>query len=63
VLLQEILDQEERGLRPGHRAEWRAESMDGSVIPLGSAVRVADVEGTRVIVSQVGEIRPASRRS
>jgi membrane protein implicated in regulation of membrane protease activity len=33
------------------REEWRAESTDGSPIAEGTAVRVADVQGTRVIVT------------
>jgi membrane protein implicated in regulation of membrane protease activity len=56
TVLQEIPGSGELGLVRVHREEWRAESMDGSAIATGSAVRVADVEGTRVIVSQVGEI-------
>jgi membrane protein implicated in regulation of membrane protease activity len=48
----------ELGLVRVHREEWRAESMDGSPIPAGAAVRVADIEGTRVIVSPVGEVAP-----
>lgn len=58
TVLQEIPGRGELGLVRVHREEWRAESMDGSAIPLGAAVRVADIEGTRVIVSQVGEIAP-----
>jgi membrane protein implicated in regulation of membrane protease activity len=62
-VLQEIPGHGELGLVRVHREEWRAESMDGGAIPLGAAVRVADVEGTRVIVSQVGEIAPPPPRS
>jgi membrane-bound ClpP family serine protease len=62
-VLQEIPGQGELGLVRVHREEWRAESMDGSAIPMGAAVRVADIEGTRVIVSQVGEINPPSQAS
>jgi membrane protein implicated in regulation of membrane protease activity len=35
------------------REEWRAESTDGSPIPMGAHVRVADVRGTRVVVSSL----------
>jgi membrane protein implicated in regulation of membrane protease activity len=38
------------------REEWRAESTDGSPIPTGSHVRVADVRGTRVVVSSLGTL-------
>jgi membrane protein implicated in regulation of membrane protease activity len=38
------------------REEWRAESTDGSPIPTGSQVRVADVRGTRVVVSLLGTL-------
>jgi membrane protein implicated in regulation of membrane protease activity len=38
------------------REEWRAESTDGSPIPTGSQVRVADVRGTRVVVSSAGTL-------
>ena len=38
------------------REEWRAESTDGSPIPIGSQVRVADVRGTRVVVSSLGTL-------
>ena len=34
----------------------RAQSTDGSAIPTGTAVRVADVQGTRVIVAAVDEL-------
>jgi len=40
------------------REEWRAESTDGSPIPTGSQVRVADVRGTRVVVSSLGTLSP-----
>jgi membrane protein implicated in regulation of membrane protease activity len=38
------------------REEWRAESTDGSPISTGSQVRVADVRGTRVVVSPLGTL-------
>jgi membrane protein implicated in regulation of membrane protease activity len=38
------------------REEWRAESTDGTPIPSGAQVRVADVRGTRVVVSPLGTL-------
>lgn len=38
------------------REEWRAESTDGSAIPSGTQVRVADIRGTRVVVSALGTL-------
>jgi membrane protein implicated in regulation of membrane protease activity len=38
------------------REEWRAESTDGSPILTGTQVRVADVRGTRVVVSSLGTL-------
>ncbi len=50
------------GIEPGHvglvrvnREEWRAESADRATIPSGTAIRVTDVEGTRVIVTPTEE--------
>ena len=43
------------GLVRVDREEWRAQSTDGSAIPTGTAVRVADVQGTRVIVAAVDQ--------
>jgi membrane protein implicated in regulation of membrane protease activity len=50
----------ELGLVRVHREEWRAESFDGSAIPSGAVVRVAEIEGTRVIVLPMDEIAPPS---
>ncbi len=33
------------------REQWRAQSTDGTALPAGTAVRVADVQGTRLIVT------------
>jgi membrane protein implicated in regulation of membrane protease activity len=44
------------GLVRVDREEWRAQSTDGSAIPSGTAVRVADVQGTRVIVAAVDQL-------
>jgi membrane protein implicated in regulation of membrane protease activity len=63
TVLQDIPGGGELGLVRVHREEWRAESMDGTAIPTGTAVRVADIEGTRVIVSEVGEVAPPPQRS
>jgi membrane protein implicated in regulation of membrane protease activity len=38
------------------REEWRAESTDGRPIASGAQVRVADVRGTRVVVSSLGTL-------
>ena len=38
------------GLVRVEREEWRAESVDGSAIPAGTAVEVLRVDGTRLIV-------------
>jgi len=46
-----IPGQDELGLVRIDREEWRAQSADGSRIPQGASVRVADVQGTRVIVA------------
>ncbi|HET6835071.1 MAG TPA: NfeD family protein [Acidimicrobiales bacterium] len=44
------------GLVRVDREEWRAQSTDGAGIPTGTAVRVADVQGTRVIVAAVDQL-------
>ncbi len=41
---------DETGLVRIGREEWRAGSLDGSAIPAGTAVRVVDVVGTRLVV-------------
>jgi membrane protein implicated in regulation of membrane protease activity len=56
-VLRDIPGAGELGLVRVDREEWRAESTDGSPIPSGSMVRVADVQGTRVIVAAV-DVRP-----
>lgn len=43
----------EVGLVRINREEWRAESLDGAAIPVGATVRVADIQGTRVIVARL----------
>jgi membrane protein implicated in regulation of membrane protease activity len=51
VVLRAIPAGGELGLVRLDREEWRAESTDGTPIPKGATVRVADVQGTRVIVN------------
>lgn len=58
VVLHEIPGHGELGLVRVHREEWRAESLDGSRISPGTAVKVAEVEGTRVLVAPLDEIGP-----
>jgi membrane protein implicated in regulation of membrane protease activity len=38
------------------REEWRAQSIDGTPIEAGTVVRVADVQGTRVVVAPIGTL-------
>lgn len=40
------------------REEWRAESGDGSEIPVGTAVKVVEVRGTRVVVFPADAVPP-----
>lgn len=42
--------QAETGLVRVGREEWRAESVDGRPVPVGQAVKVVEVRGTRVVV-------------
>ncbi|HMG45534.1 MAG TPA: NfeD family protein [Acidimicrobiales bacterium] len=58
TVLDEIPGHGELGMVRVHREEWRAESFDGSPIPTGAVVRVAEIEGTRVIVLPIGEVTP-----
>jgi membrane protein implicated in regulation of membrane protease activity len=60
TVLREIPGAGELGLVRVDREEWRAESLDGSPIPPGAAVKVADIQGTRVVVSPVGQITSPS---
>ncbi len=59
-VLRDIPGAGELGLVRVDREEWRAESTDGSAIPSGSMVRVADVQGTRVIVAAVDVLPPTA---
>jgi membrane protein implicated in regulation of membrane protease activity len=56
VVLREIPAGGDVGLVRVDREQWRAQSTDGSAIPIGTAVRVADVQGTRVIVAVVNPL-------
>jgi membrane protein implicated in regulation of membrane protease activity len=58
TVLKAIPGADELGLVRLDREEWRAQSTDGSPIPVGATVRVADVQGTRVLVAV--EVLPAS---
>lgn len=51
----EHIDPGETGLVRVDREEWRAEAMHGDGLVVGTAIRVVDVRGTRVVVE------PASR--
>ncbi|MBK8048882.1 MAG: NfeD family protein [Anaerolineales bacterium] len=50
VVLEEVNPLHARGMVRVAREEWRADSLDGQVIPRGSIVDVVRVEGTRLIV-------------
>jgi membrane protein implicated in regulation of membrane protease activity len=63
TVLQDIPGSGELGLVRVDREEWRAESLDGSPIPSGVTVKVAEIQGTRVIVAPVGQITPPPPRS
>jgi membrane protein implicated in regulation of membrane protease activity len=56
VVVREIPPGGDVGLVRVDREEWRAQSTDGAAIPTGTAVRVADVQGTRVIVAAVDQV-------
>lgn len=50
AVVTQAIPQGDLGLARVHREEWRAEALDGTAIPVGAKVRVADLQGTRVIV-------------
>jgi membrane protein implicated in regulation of membrane protease activity len=54
TVLRAIPGDTELGLVRIDREEWRAQSTDGTPIAVGTTVRVADVQGTRVIVAVDG---------
>jgi membrane protein implicated in regulation of membrane protease activity len=51
TVLREVPAGDDVGMVRVDREEWRAQSIDGQAIPAGATVRVADVQGTRVIVA------------
>jgi membrane protein implicated in regulation of membrane protease activity len=51
TVLQDIPGDAELGMVRVDRETWRAQSTDGAPIPAGTIVRVAEVQGTRVIVA------------
>jgi membrane protein implicated in regulation of membrane protease activity len=51
TVLRDIPGGTELGMVRVDREEWRAQSSDGTPIPAGTTVRVAEVQGTRVIVA------------
>jgi len=57
TVLKAIPGDDELGLVRLDREQWRAQSTDGTPIPVGATVRVADVQGTRVMVAV--EVLPA----
>ena len=50
VVLNPIEPMEAQGLVRVEREEWRADSVDGHVIPADTVVKVVKVEGTRLMV-------------
>jgi membrane protein implicated in regulation of membrane protease activity len=51
TVLSDIPPGDEIGMVRVDREQWRAQSIDGTAIPAGVAVRIADVQGTRLIVA------------
>lgn len=60
TVLEEIPGGHELGLVRVDREQWRAESLDGTAIPSGATVTVAEVQGTRVLVAPLGRVTPPS---
>ncbi len=58
TVLRDIPGDAELGMVRIDREEWRAQSTDGSPIAAGTTVRVAEVQGTRVMVAV--EVPPTS---
>ncbi len=54
----EPIEPDHLGLVRVDREEWRAESADRTPVPSGTAIRVTQVEGTRVIVAPTEENTP-----
>jgi membrane protein implicated in regulation of membrane protease activity len=57
VVLQDIPAGSELGMVRIDREEWRAASTDGRPISVGATVRVADVQGTKVVVHLIQELQ------
>ena len=53
TVLQDIPPGDEIGMVRVDREPWRAQSIDGAPIAAGASVRIADVQGTRVMVTPV----------
>lgn len=60
TVLEAIPGGHELGLVRVDREQWRAESIDGTAIPSGATVTVAEVQGTRVLVAPLGQVTPPS---
>jgi membrane protein implicated in regulation of membrane protease activity len=59
TVLRAIPAGDEIGMVRVDREQWRAQSIDGTAIPAGIPVRIADVQGTRVIVAPRDPTAPA----
>lgn len=53
----------ETGLVRIEREQWRAESSDGSTVPVGTLITVLRIDGTRLIVYPTDETPPATAPS
>jgi membrane protein implicated in regulation of membrane protease activity len=51
TVIEAIPGDAELGMVRVEREEWRAQSTDGSAIAEGTVVRVADIQGTRLVVA------------
>jgi membrane protein implicated in regulation of membrane protease activity len=58
MVLREIPGRGELGMVRVGREEWRADSINGGPIPEGVTVRVADVQGSHVVVAAAEALRP-----
>lgn len=59
ALVTSAIPEGDLGIVKVQREDWRAESVDGTPIAEGTKVRVAEVEGTRVLVAPI-ESAPSS---
>jgi membrane protein implicated in regulation of membrane protease activity len=60
TVVEDIPGDAELGMVRVDREKWRAQSTDGAPIPAGTIVRVAEVQGTRVIVAADGSLAEPS---